>query len=259
MKNLKAALFLAALAAIFALPVRAGIHAQGIKDACTASVLLERSGITSQVVVAGGEAGCIYATGGVLYLYTTRGSARINLAHLGQVELRCVPRAEVHAIGDNRREIRNGCMVFAACAYAGYAHDSHIVWAGIVAAQIVAATDGYGYADGPQDYGRLNGHVLTAFETDQREVFIQENGEAPLKNDQLTAQAQRGESDWCNSGTLAYCDHHIEGFTDFKGEFGHPIFGPAPPETNANPVLEALANFSNLSASIGGGRYAKIL
>jgi hypothetical protein len=242
-----------------AFPARAEIAAQGIQDACTASVWLERSGISSQVVVAGGKAGCIYATGGVLYLYTTRGSARINLAHLGQVALRIVPRAEVYAIGANRRGIRNGCMVFATCAYADYGHDAHIVWAGIIAAQIVAATDGYGYDDGPQRYGVLHGHVLTAFETDQQEVFLQENGEAPRKNDYLTELAQRGECDWCNSGTLAYCDHQIQGFTGFQGEFGHPIFGPAPPKPNLNPVLEALADFSQLSASIGGGREAKIL
>jgi len=223
MKNLQAALVLAALAGFLAFPLRAEIDAQGIKDACTASVLLERSGISSQVVVAGDEAGCIYTIGGVQYLYTTRGSARINPAHLGQIALRRVPRAEVYAIGANRREIRNGCLVFATCAYAGDEHDSHIVWAGIIAAQIVAATDGY--AAGPQCYGGMNGHALTAFETDQREVFIQENGEAPRKNDHLTQLAQHGERGWCDSATLAYCDHHIQGFTSFKGEFGHPIEG----------------------------------
>jgi hypothetical protein len=223
MKNLKAALVLAALAAFLSLPLRAEIDAQGIKDACTASVLLERSGIPNQVVVAGGEAGCIYTTGGVRYLYTTRGSARINPAQLGQVALQTVPRAEVYAIGADRHEIRNGCLIYATCAFASYKHDSHIVWAGIIAAQIVSASDGYGYAAGPECFGGMNGHALTAFENDKREVFIQENGEEPRKNDRLTELAQRGERSWCDSGTLAYCDHRIQGFTSFKNEFGHPI------------------------------------
>jgi hypothetical protein len=253
MKTAKAVVLLAALAAFLALPLRAGIDAQGIKDACTASVLLERSGITSQVVVAGGEAGCIYTTGGVQYLYTTRGSARINPAHLGQVVLREVPRTEVFAIGAKRHEIRNGCLIFATCAFAGYQHDSHIVWAGIIAAQIVSASDGYGYVKGPQWYGGMNGHVLTAFETDKREVFIQENGEAPRKNDHLTELAQRGERGWCDSGTLAYCDHQIQGFTSFKSEFGHPIESVV-----SSPTLSSREMAGRGATPFMGGRWMGI-
>jgi hypothetical protein len=223
MKNLKAALVLAALAAFLTIPLRAEMNADGIKDACTASVLLERSGISSQVVVAAGEAGCIYSSGGVQYLYTTRGSAKINPAMLGQVALQHVPRSEVYAIGGDRHEIRNGCLVFATCAFSSYKHDSHIVWAGIIAAQIVAATDGYGYSAGPECFGGMNGHALTAFENDRREVFIQENGEAARKSDRLTEMAQRGDRSWCDSGTLAYNDHRIQGFTSFKSEFGHAL------------------------------------
>jgi hypothetical protein len=218
---------LVAAGAFFALPLHAEIAARGIKDACTASLLLERSGIPSQVVVAGGEAGCIYTTAGVQYLYTTRGSAKINPAHLGQIALRRVPHTEVCAIGAQRHKIRNGCLVFATCAYAGYEHDSHIVWAGIIAAQIASATDGYGCADSPRWNGGMKGHVLTAFETDKREVFIQENGEAPRKDEHLTELAQRGNRSWCDSDTLAYCDHHIQGLTSFKGEFGHPLVSTA--------------------------------
>jgi hypothetical protein len=257
MRNLKAVLVLGALGAFLALPLRAEIDAQGIKDACAASVLLERSGIPSRVVVAGGEAGCIYTTDGVPYLYTTRGSARINPAHLDLIAPQRVPGAEVYAIGAGHREISNGCLVFATCAYAGYTHNSHIVWAGIIAARIVAATDGYGYADGQDSYGGMKGHALTAFETDQREVFIQENGEEPRKDEHLTELAQDGDRSWCNSGTLAYSDHHIQGFTSFKGECGHPIFGTPPPKTNVNPILEALADFDPLSPPIGDGRYTK--
>jgi hypothetical protein len=223
MKNLKAAFALAAVAAFLTLPLRASMDAEGIKDACTASVLLERSGISNQVVVAAGEAGCIYTSDGVQYLYTTRGSAKINPAMLDQVALQRVPRSEVYAIGNGRRDIRNGCLVFATCAYASYRHDSHIVWAGIVAAKILAASDGYGYSGGGESFGGMNGHALTAFENDQREVFIQENGDAPRKNDHLTEMAQSGDRSWCDSGTLAYCDHRIQGFTSFKGEFGHPL------------------------------------
>ena len=223
MKNLKAALVLAALAAFLTIPLRASTDAQGIKDACTASVLLERSGISNQVVVAADEAGCIYTSGGVQYLYTTRGSAKINPAMLGQVQLQHVPRSEVYAIGGDRHDIRNGCLVFATCAFSSYKHDSHVVWAGIIAAQILAAKDGYGYAGGGECFGGMNGHALTAFEHDKREVFIQENGQAPRKSDHLTELAQSGNRSWCDSGTLAYSDHDIQGFTSFKSEFGHAL------------------------------------
>jgi hypothetical protein len=223
MKNLKAALALAALAAFVTIPLRASIDAKGIKDACTASVLLERAGISSEVVVAAGEAGCIYTSGGVEYLYTTRGSAKINPAMLGQVNLQQVPRSEVYDIGNGRHSLSNGCLVFATCAYASYRHDSHIVWAGVITARIVAAKDGYGYSGGAESFGGMNGHALTAFENDKREVFIQENGQAPRLNDRMTERAQHGDRSWCDSGTLAYCDHDIQGFTSFKSQFGHPL------------------------------------
>ncbi len=239
------------------LPLRAQI--EGIEDACVAGVLLEHSGIPNQVVVAGDEAGCIYTICGVPYLYTTRGSAKINPVHLAQIDPQPISRAEVDAIGAGRREIRNGCLVFATCAYADYTHDAHIVWAGIVAAQIIAATDGYDDPDGPPCSGGMNGHALTAFETDEREIFIQENGEAPRKDDHLTELAQSGNPSWCDSVTLAYSDHCIQGFTAFKGEFGHPIFGPPSPMTTANPILEALADLDELSVPIGDGRASKIL
>ncbi len=225
MKSLKAALALAACAMFFTAPLRASdlTDAQGFKDACTAGALLDRSGISSQVVVAAGEAGCIYTVGGVQYLYTTRGSAKINTAQLGQVTLQHVPRSEVYAVGGGRHSMSNGCLVFATCAYNAYKHDSHVVWAGIIAAQIVAANDGYGYSAGPECFGGMNGHALTAFENDRREIFIQENGQAPRKSDRLTELAQNGNRSWCDSGTLAYADHNIQGFTTFKGEFGHAL------------------------------------
>jgi hypothetical protein len=224
MKNLKLSLAFLALASLAGSSVRASdvMDATGIKDACTAGALLEASHVSNQVVVAGGEAGCIYEVSGVSYLYTTHGSAKINPAEMGQVALQKVPRSEVERIGGGRNEIRNGCLVFATCAYAGYKQDAHIKWAGIIAARIVALNGGFART-GSECFGGLSGHAITAFENDKREVFIQENGEAPRKVDRMTQLAQNGDRSWHDSSALVYCDHRIQGFTTFKEQFGSPL------------------------------------
>jgi hypothetical protein len=223
MKNLKLSLFLVAVAALAASPLRASSFsdASGIKDACTAGVLLEHSGISARVVVAAGEAGCIYQVSGVSYLYTIRGSAKINPDQLGRVALQTVPRSEVYSIGGGRHDIRNGCLVFATCAYNGYKHDPHIAWAGIIAAQILTVNGGIA-STGAESFGGLSGHAITAFENDKREIFIQENGDEPRKVDSMTELAQRGDKSWHDSSALVYCDHRIQGFASFKDQFGSP-------------------------------------
>jgi hypothetical protein len=222
MNSLKLTLLLTAFATL--LPLRASDldDARGFKDACTAGAMLDRAGISSQVVVAAGEAGCIYSVNGVKYLYTQRGSAKINPAQLGRVALQVVPRAEVFAVGGDRHDMENGCLVFATCSFAGYKRTPHIAWAGIIAAQIIAANDNYANV-GSECFGGMNGHALTAFETDSRQIFIQEDGREPRLDEHMTALAQSGDRSWHDSATLAYCDHHIQGFTSFKGEFGHPL------------------------------------
>jgi hypothetical protein len=224
MKALKLTFFLAALTTAAALlPVRADYtDAQGFKDACTAGTLLERSGISNQVVIAGGEAGCIYSVNGSKFLYTTRGSARINPDVLGSVSLQVVPRNEVLSVGGDRHSMENGCLVFATCQYASYKHNAHIAWAGIIAAQIVAANNNYSGMTAER-FGGANGHALTAYETTDRQIFIQEDGMEPRKVDSMTQLAQRGDRSWHDSSTLAYCDHHIQGFTSFRSEFGRPL------------------------------------
>jgi hypothetical protein len=224
MKNLKLSLLLAGLAALTFSTVRASdlSDASGFKDACTAGSLLSASHISNQVVVAAGEAGCIYQVNGVSYLYTTKGSAKINPAQLGRVSLQNVSRDEVQRVGGGRDEIRNGCLVFATCAYAGYKHDPHVAWAGIIAAQILTVNGGMART-GAECFGGLSGHAITAFENDKREIFVQENGEEPRKVDNMTELAQSGNRSWHDSSTLIYCDHRIQGFTSFKAEFGHPL------------------------------------
>ena len=197
--------------------------ASGIKDACVAGTLLDASRVHYRVVLfhsdSRDEAGCVYSSNGVNYLYTPLGSAKINPAELTQVPLETVPRTEVFRIADGDRDIRNGCLVYATCAYAKYRHDPRIRWAGIIAARVVNINN---FGDDGSGALGLTGHAITAFETDQREIFIQENGEQPKKLENMTERAQAGDTSWHDSSALIYCDHHIQGITVFNCEFGRP-------------------------------------
>ncbi len=197
-------------------------EASGIHDACNAGALLDASGIPYKVVVfqssTRDEAGCIYEVGGVNYLYTPAGSAKINMDRLADIPLERVSRSQVFRISDGDRDINNGCLVFATCAYASYKRNPHITWAGIIAAQIIDVNN-YGENDGG---ARMTGHAITAYEDDHRRIFIAENGEEPREVDQMTERAQAGDRSWHDSSALVYCDHHIQGITSFKDEFGRP-------------------------------------
>ena len=224
MKSITSLLVLTALT-LLALPSRAGdlTDATGIKDACIAGSLLDASGIRYRVVVFhssnSDESGCIYNSDGASYLYTPMGSAKINPAELSEISLQNVPRSEVFRIADGDRDLRNGCLVYATCAYAGYKRNPHITWGGIIAARVVNINN-LGSDEGSQM--NLTGHAITAFENDRREIFIQENGEDARKIDSMTELAQEGNTSWHDSSALIYCDHHIQGITTFNCEFGRP-------------------------------------
>jgi hypothetical protein len=225
MKN-KIALLVIAAAAVVTSNAQASSYSDiaGIKDACVAGSLLDASGVPNKVVVCrasrDSEAGCIYSVDGTSYLYTPKGSAKVNPAQLDRVPLERVSRSEVAEISDGSRELKNGCLVFATCAFNQYHSDSHIKWAGIIAAQIVNIYGG-GMSSG-ETIGGLGGHAITAFETDKREIFIQEDGEEPRKLDNMTELAQRGDRSWHDSSALIYCDRHIQGLSSFKSQFGRP-------------------------------------
>jgi hypothetical protein len=192
--------------------------ASGIKDACAAGALLDSNHIPYKVVVFGNEAGCIYEVNGNSYLYTPRGSAMINPAQVGKIPLERVSRDEVFRIADGSRRIDNGCLVFATCAYSQYKRQSGITWAGIIAAQVINVNS-YG---GDSSAVNVTGHAITAFENNKKEIFIAENGEEPRKVDSMTDLAQRGDKSWYDPSALIYADHHIQGITTFKAQFGRP-------------------------------------
>lgn len=198
--------------------------ATGIKDACVAGSLLDAHHVSYRVVIfhssSCDEAGCIYRANGISYLYTPMGSAKINPAELQEVPLQDVSRNEVFRIADGDREIRNGCLVYATCAYSQYKQDHHIAWAGIIAARVVNINN-FGSNEG--DRLNMTGHAITAYENDRREVFIQENGGEPKKLDNMTRLAQSGDKSWHDSSALVYCDHHIQGIAAFACEFGRPL------------------------------------
>jgi hypothetical protein len=218
-------LLLAAIASLVTTPLVAaedfsGIS--GIKDACVAGSLLSSNGIPNSVVVFHSlteqGAGCLYRLNGEEYLYSVKGSAKVNPAQVARVPSDKVPAGEVARISDGDRDLRNGCMVFATCAFSQYKHDSHILWAGLIAAQIININN---YGSEENYRASVTGHAITAFETDKREIYIQENGEEPRKVDHMTDLAQHGDMSWYDSSALVYCDHHIQAITAFKDQLGH--------------------------------------
>jgi hypothetical protein len=225
MKNPIRLLLLAAASLLSLQAYASDSSVAGLKEACVAGSLLDANRIPYKVVIfrssTSQEAGCIYDVNGVSYLYTVRGSAKINPAQVAKVPLERVSRDEVYQISDGSRELRNGCLVFATCAYSQYKQNPHIKWAGIIAAQVIAVNN-YG-GDSGASIANLCGHAITAFENDRREIFIQEDGEEARKVDNMTELAQRGDTSWHDSSTLIYCDHHIQGITTFKDQFGRPM------------------------------------
>jgi hypothetical protein len=197
---------------------------QGFKDACRAGALLDASHVPYTVVVFHSlteqGAGCLYRLNGDEYLYSEKGSAKVVSAQVARVPMEKVPRAQVLQIADGDRDIRNGCLVDATCAFAAYRHNPHIVWAGVIAAQVINAnmlgeSMAYGFAS--------TGHAITAYETDKREVYIQENGDEARRVDWLTDKAKRGDRSWYDSSAMIFADHHIQAVTTFKDQLGRPM------------------------------------
>jgi hypothetical protein len=215
-----------ALAALALLPLRAESdfsNIDGIKDACRAGAVLDASHVPYKVVVFHAlnsqGAGCLYTLNGDEYLYSEKGSAKVSAAAVAQTPFEKVSRDQVLKIADGDTDIHNGCLVDAACAFASYHHNPHIVWAGVIAAQVINASE-----FGAMSYHFSSiGHAITAYETDTREIYIQENGDEPRRVDWLTAKAQRGDRSWYDSSALIFADHHIQAITTFKDQMGRPL------------------------------------
>ncbi len=214
------------LVALALMPLRAESDfsdVDGIKDACRAGAVLDANRIPYKVVVFHAlnsqGAGCLYQLNGDEYLYSEKGSAKVVPAAVAQTPLEKVSRDQVLQIADGDRDIHNGCLVDATCAFASYKHNSHIVWAGVIAAQVINASE-----FGAMSYHFASiGHAITAYETDTREIYIQENGDEPRRVDWLTSKAQRGNKSWYDSSALIFADHHIQAITTFKDQMGRPL------------------------------------
>ena len=195
----------------------------GIKDACRAGAALDASNVPYKVVVfhalTNQGAGCLYQLNGDEYLYSEKGSAKVMPSAVAQTPMEKVSRDTVIRIADGDRDIHNGCLVDAACAFASYQHNPHIVWAGVIAAQVINASE-----FGAMSYHFASiGHAITAYETDTREIYIQENGDEARRVDYLTDKAKRGDKSWCDSSALIFADHHIQAITTFKDQMGRPL------------------------------------
>jgi hypothetical protein len=213
------------LIAVALLPLRAETDfsgVEGIKDACRAGAVLDANHVPYEVVVfhalANQGAGCLYRLNGDEYLYSEKGSAKVLPSRVAEVPLEKVSREDVLRIADGDTDIYNGCLVDATAAFSSYKHNPHIVWAGVIAAQVISqsAFGAIGY-----HFSQI-GHAITAYETDNREIYIQENGDEPRRVDYLTEKAQHGDRSWYDSGALIFADHHIQAITTFKSEFGSP-------------------------------------
>lgn len=212
-----------ALIALALLPLRAVSDfsdVAGIKDACRAGAVLDANRVAYQVVVFHSlkdqGAGCLYRLNGDEYLYSVKGSAKVLPDRVAQVPLEKVPRDAVLRIADGDRDIHNGCLVDATATYNSYKHNPHIVWAGVIAAQVINAN-----SFGSYHFSSI-GHAITAYETDTREIYIQEDGDDARRVDYLTEKAQRGDRSWHDSSALIFADHHIQAVTTFKSEMGSP-------------------------------------
>jgi hypothetical protein len=188
---------------------------QGLRDACVAGVMLATHHILHKVIEVGNEAGCIFDVAGTRYIYTPSGSARLNSAQLARVDIRQIPADQVFQIADGSREIKNGCLVFAACSFVQCRSNPQVLWAGIVTARLLnlqAASEG-SFA--------VEGHALTAYEDVDRQIFIEENGDRAHRVRQLTRLAQKGDRSWYDpSMLLLYSKQGSFGTANFAGQFG---------------------------------------
>jgi hypothetical protein len=195
----------------------------GLRDACVAGSLLDASHVPYQVVLLHSQvedsAGCLYWLNGKELIYTDKGSAHVDPSRLAQIAraLEGVSRAQVLDIAHGDRDLPNGCMVFATCAFNQYKKNPHIAWAGLIEARMISVQK---YIFSSNETVNIIGHAITAFETDRREVFIQQNGSEPHKVGRMTEQAQRGDKTWCNSLALLCYDHPIQAIADFREQFG---------------------------------------
>jgi hypothetical protein len=187
----------------------------GLRDACAAGAILDANHIWNEVIEVGNKAGCLYDVDGTRYIYSPSGSARLNPARLARVTIRRISPSEASRYADGSREIRNGCLVFAACAFAQCRSNAQVIWAGIITAQLLQVpADGEGSAD-------VTGHALVAYEDSEHQIFIQENGDRARRVRQLTRLAQKGDRSWYDpSMLLLYSRQGDLGTADFAGQFG---------------------------------------
>ena len=195
--------------------------ATGMRDACVAATLLSSVQVPNRVVILhsanGDKAGCVYRANGDTFLYTMAGTALIDPGQLSELPLEVISRFDVEALAGNDRDLENGCMVYATCAFARDQRDPDVAWAGIVEARIHS---------GDGELGALplgtKGHAITAFETKQREVFLQTDGGEPRKLDDLSRLARSGDQSWYDAASLIYHGHPPQGTAQFEAEYGEP-------------------------------------
>jgi hypothetical protein len=216
MNRIKNIIFLVGLlgGGLFANAAAAG-EVEGLRDACVAGVMLTTHHIPHEVIEVGSEAGCIFDVAGIQYIYTPSGSARMNPKQVARVNIRQIPADQVVQIADGGREIKNGCLVFAACSLQQCRINPQVVWAGIVTARLLdlqAASEGS---------IAVEGHALTAYEDVDRQIFIEENGDRAHRVRQLTRLAQKGDRSWYDpSMLLLYSRQGSFGTASFAGQFG---------------------------------------
>jgi len=190
---------------------------------CVAAVHLDAAGVPYRVLVVAlksrhYEASCLFKVGKSTYSYG-KGGSRVYLRSFQtnpSPQTWSLPRNQVLQLARDHDSFPDGCLVQATAAYYRRKNDPQIVWAGLINTAISAGpefvNDGFGLNIIQHT---AQGHSIDAFETVNREIYVEENGNSPVK-----IKAGSSFQEWHDANRLARVLHkNDECQSSFVDEF----------------------------------------
>jgi hypothetical protein len=178
---------------------------------CVAASQLDAAGAPYRVLIIAiderhYEASCLYKAGKFTFSYGEHGSRTYNRPFESNPGAQTwqLSRSEVLQLARDHDSIPGGCLVQATAAYYQHKHDPRVLWAGLINSEVTSRPEiinngmgmNFAMARPPQ------GHSIDAFETVDHQIFVEENGESPVR-----IKSQSAPSGWRNANYLAQVLH----------------------------------------------------
>jgi len=181
---------------------------------CVAAIHLDAAGVPYRVLVVATkthhyEASCLFKVGKSTYSYG-RGGSRIYYRSFEtnpSVLTWPLPRQEVLQLARSHDSFPEGCLVDATASYYRRKRDPQVVWVGLINTAVTAGQEivNTGFGINIVEHS-AQGHSIDAFETTDHQIFVEENGDTPVK-----VRGGALSQGWHDATRLAQVLHKTEG------------------------------------------------